>query len=386
MKEFWAVVKRELAIWRKGPVYLLGSIVVLAACTVFYLSFLSDGVPSDVPIGVVDNDNSTLTRNFIRQLDATQLGRVIRYDDFASARADMQKGIITSVCVLPRGMYADIQAKRKPCFTFYVNTLYFLGGSLAYKDILTMINLTSGAVQRQELRMRGVDEASIMGRLRPIDIDVHMIGNATMNYGAYLANMMLPGMLEMIIVILIIYTFGTELKYKTSKHLLDTSDNRMLPAVGGKMLLFTALFTVLAFVLEFILYGIMKFPLYGSVGWMLLDAFLLVISSEAIGLFILGCVPVLRFALSIGALYCVMALSMTGFTLPVEAMPEGIRGIAEIFPLRHYYQMFVQCGIYGTGFSGAWREIVHLMIFQFLPFFILKRLKRAYIYQNYPTK
>lgn len=386
MKHIIAVIRRELGIWRRRPVYLLGSIGVMLVCSIFYLTFFSEGVPSDLPIGIVDNDNSTLTRNFIQQLDATQLGKVIQYESFTEAREDMQKGVITSVCVLPKGMYADVQAQRQPVFTYYVNTLYFLGGSLAYKDILTMINLTSGAVQRSVLRMKGVNEHSIAGRLRPIDIDVHMIGNPTMNYGAYLANMMLPGMLEMAIIILLIYSLGTELKYGTSRHLLETADGSIKKAIAGKLMLYTLLFTAIGFALVLTLYGWMKFPLNGSIWWMLLDVFLLVTASEAVAVLIIGCIPVLRFALSIGALYSVLALSMTGFTLPVEAIPAGLRGLAEIFPLRHYYLLYVQDGIYATGFAGCYKEVIHLMLFQFLPLVILPRLKDAYVKLNYPRK
>lgn len=365
---------------------MIGSVCVMVFCSIFYLTFLGDGVPSKLPIGVVDYDNSSLTRNFIQQLNSTQLGDVIQYADFEEAREDMEKGKITSVCVLPEGMYADVQAQRQPEFTFYVNTLYFLGGSLAYKDILTMINLTSGAVQRQVLRMKGVNENAIMGRIRPIDIDVHMPGNPTMNYGAYLANMMLPGVLEMVIIILIIYSFGTELKYGTSRQLLGMTDGRISPAIYGKLAVYTLLFTCLGFSLMFLLYGWMRFPLGGSIWWMLLDVFLLVLASEAIGLLIIGCVPVLRFALSIGALFSVMAFSMTGFTLPVEAMPAGIQGLAEMFPLRHYYKFYVQCGMMGTGFAGCYKEIIHLLLFQFLPLAVTVRLKNAYILLNYPRK
>lgn len=386
MKRIIYVIRRELGIWRKRPAYMIGSVCVMVFCSIFYLTFLRDGVPSELPIGVVDYDNSTLTRNFIQQLNATQLGKVIQYDSFEDARKDMEKGRITSVCVLPKGMFADVQAQRQPEFTFYVNTLYFLGGSLAYKDILTMINLTSGAVQRQVLRMKGVNENAILGRIRPIDIDIHMPGNPTMNYGAYLANMMLPGVLEMVIVILIIYSFGTELKYGTSRQLLGMTGWRMTPAITGKLLLYTLLFTCLGFSLMFLLYGWMGFPLSGSIWWMLLDVLLLVLASESIGLFIIGCVPVLRFALSIGALYSVMAFSLTGFTLPVEAMPAGIRGLAEIFPLRHYYRFYVQCGMMGTGFAGCYREIINMLLFLFLPLAVTFRLKKAYVLQDYPRK
>lgn len=381
-----SVFRRELRVWRNRPIYLTGSVVTIAFCAIFYLTFLKDGVPSDVPIGVVDCDHSTLTRNFIQQLDATQLGKTIEYDTFAEAREDMQKGRITSVCVLPEGMYADIQAQRQPKFTFYVNTLYFLGGSLAYKDILQMINLTSGAVQRNVLRMKGVNEHAIGGMLRPIDLDIHMIGNPTMNYGSYLANMMLPGVLEMIIIIIIIYSFGTELKYGTSRHLLRAAGDKMSDAMAGKLALYTLLFLGIGYSLVFLLYRQMGFRFEGNIPTMLIDMTLLVISSECIGVFIIGCIPVLRFALSIGALLSVMAFSLTGFTLPVEAMPSYIQGIAEIFPLRHYYLFYVQEGVFGAGFAGWYKEVMHMLAYLFLPLLVMRRLEKAYIYQNYPKK
>lgn len=382
-EKIWSVVRREIRIWVRRPVYIIGSVFVMAFCTIFYLSFLKDGVPSDVPIAVVDLDNSSTSREFCRQLDATQLGKVVHYDDFAPARADLQGGRVTSVCVIPEGFNRDIQAQRQPTFSFYINGLYFLGGSLAWKDILTMVNLTSGAVQREVLRMKGVPESQIMGLLRPVDIDIHQIGNPTMNYGAYLANMMIPGMLQMVIVILMIYSLGTELKYGTSRHLLQTVEGDIYAAVSGKAALYTLLFTLIGWSIEAILYKWMHIPLAGRLGQMMLACFLLVLASEAVAVFIIGCVPVCRFALSIGALYSVLGLSMTGFTLPVEAMPAGLRGLTMMYPLRYYYEMYVQVGIFGSSFGQWYVYVVALLLFCFLPFLVMKRLGHAYEYLDY---
>ena len=382
-EKIWSVVRREVRIWVRRPVYIIGSVFVMAFCTIFYLSFLKDGVPSDVPIAVVDLDNSSTSREFCRQLDATQLGKVVHYDDFAPARADLQGGRVTSVCVIPEGFNRDIQAQRQPTFSFYINGLYFLGGSLAWKDILTMVNLTSGAVQREVLRMKGVPESQIMGLLRPVDIDIHQIGNPTMNYGAYLANMMIPGMLQMVIVILMIYSLGTELKYGTSRHLLQTVEGDIYAAVSGKAALYTLLFTLIGWSIEAILYKWMHIPLAGRLGQMMLACFLLVLASEAVAVFIIGCVPVCRFALSIGALYSVLGLSLTGFTLPVEAMPAGLRGLTMMYPLRYYHEMYVQVGIFGSSFGQWYVYVVALLLFCFLPFLVMKRLGHAYEYLDY---
>jgi len=384
--EIWAVVRRELRIFRQRPVYLIGSIGTLAFCAIFFLTFFRDGLPHDLPIGIVDNDRSSLSRNFIQQLDATQLGRTVVYETFEQAREDMISGKLTSICVIPEGMYADVSANRRPTFTYYLNSLYFVGGALAYKDILTMINLTNGAVQRQVLRAKGMNEREIMGRIRPIDIDTHQIGNVTTNYGYYLTNIMLPGILEMIVIIIVIYSLGAELKYGTSRHLLRVSGDSMLNALAGKLIVYTLLFFSMGLTLVVLLYHWMHFPIAGSLWNMALAIFLLVLASEAIAIFIIGCLPVPRLALSIGALYSVLGFSLSGFTLPIEAMTPWIQGWSAGFPLRHYYLFYVQEVIFGAGFAGWWQEVIHLLVFLLLPLAVLPRLKKAFIYQNFPKE
>ena len=387
---FWqhigAVVRRELRIMRNRPIYLLGSVVTVAFCAIFFLTFLKQGLPHDLPIGIVDLDNSSLSRNFSRQLDATQLGKVLKYDSFAEAREDMQSGKITAVCVIPAGMYADVQASRRPTFTYYLNGLYFVGGALSYKNILTMINLADGAVQREVLRAKGVNEDAIMGRIQPVNVDVHQIGNQFTNYGYYLTNIFLPGVLALTVVIILIYSLGAELKYGTSRHLLSTAGGSMYNALFGKLVVYTTLFSVIGLILILLMYDWMHFPIKGSIWNMFLAIVLLVLASESVAIFIIGLLPIPRLALSIGALYSVLAFSMSGFTLPVETMPPYIQGLAEAFPLRHYFQFYSREVIFGTGFAGWWQEVIHLLIFLLLPSLVIYRLRGAYVRQNFPKK
>lgn len=382
--DMFAVARREMRIIRRRPLYLIGSVGVLAFSVIFFLTFFRAGLPDDLPIGVVDCDLSSASREFARQLDATQLGKVVRYDTFAAAREDMTRGKITSVVVLPEGMNEALQSSRQPRITFYLNSLYFIGGALAYKNILTMANLANGAVQRKIYRLRGYDDAQIMGLIQPVEIDTHQIGNVYTNYGFYLNNIFLPGILEMIVIIVLIYSLGAELKYGTSRHLLKTAGDSILNALAGKLLVWTLLFLALGLVLVLVLYHWMHYPLAGSIWNMFLAIVLLVVSSEAVAIFILGLFPVPRLALSLGALYSVLSFSLAGFTLPVEVMPPFIQGFAAVFPLRHYYLFFVQESLFGSGMAGWWQEAAHLLLFLFLPLAVLYRLKRAYIFQNYP--
>ena len=379
-----AVARRELRIIRQRPLYLLGSVGVIAFCAIFFLTFLKAGLPSDVPIGLVDYDYSSTSRNFCQQLDATQLGKVIHYDSFAAAREDMNRGKIAAVCVVPVGMNDDIQANRQPKITFYVNGLYFVSGALAWKDLLTMVNLTNGAVQREAFRARGYNDSQIMGMIQPVNVDLHQIGNTTTNYNYYLSSVLLPGVLEMIVIIVLIYSLGAELKYGTSRHLLQTSGNSIVTALAGKLLVWTLTFSAIGLILILLLYHQLHFPLAGSIWNMFLGIFLMIFASEAIAIFIIEMLPVPRLALSIGALYSVLGFSLSGFTLPIEAMPPYIQGLAAAFPLRHYYEFYVQEAFFGAGFAGWWKQAIYLLLFILVPLIGLTRLKKAYIHQNFP--
>lgn len=385
-QNIWAVIHRELHIIRNHPIYLNGSVGVMLVCTVFYLTFFKAGLPQDLPIGVIDADNSSTSREFVRQLDATQAGKTIMFQSYDEARLEMMRGNITGICVIPEHFNDDIQTFKQPTFTFYVNSLYYVSGSLTYKNILTMINLTNGAVQRQMLRAKGYNDAAIMGMIQPVTLDMHQIGNVYTNYGYYLSNIMLPGCLQMCVIIILIYSLGMELKYETSRYALTTAGKSMITLLAGKTFVYTVLFTVIGILMILSMYWLGHFPIAGSIWNMMLAVLLLVVASESVAIFIIGCLPVPRLALSIGALYSVLGFSFSGFTLPVEAMPSWIQGLSRCFPLRHYYLFYVQETIFGSGFPGWYRSVIALLLFVLVPCFVIVRLKKAFIHQNFPKE
>lgn len=374
---------REFGIIRRKPVFLLGSVGVMAVCCLFYLTFFKAGLPENLPVGVLDLDNSSLSRNFCRQLDATQMGKVIKYEDFTTARDAMQTGEITSLCVIPQGMNEDVNANRRPVFTYYVNTLYLIGGALSYKNILTMVTLTGGAVQREVLRAKGYSEDAIMGLIQPIVVDEHKIGNATTSYGVYLNNIILPGLLALSIVFVLIYALGSELRYGTSKELMETADGSMAAALIGKLLPYTLIYLVLGLGLDLLLFGVCRYPLNGSILNMMLAMVVFILANEAVAVTLVGLLPTLRYSLSIAALFAILGFSFSGFTFPVEAMPAAFRRVSCLFPLRFYYLLYVQEAMFGVGFAGWWQYIVYMLLFLVGPFCVCGRLKRAWLNQNY---
>ena len=161
--------KRELKRMVSRPIYFLSTIAVMTFCYVFFLTLFSEGQPVRMPIAVVDLDNSSLSRQFIRNLDATQQAQVVmRLHSHKEAREEMQKGNIYAFVEMEHDFASKAISNRRPTITFYVNDTYLIAGSLILKDITYMTELTSGAMQQQVLRAKGIDESRIMGIIQPI--------------------------------------------------------------------------------------------------------------------------------------------------------------------------------------------------------------------------
>ncbi len=54
-----------------------------------------------------------------------------------------------------------------------------------------------------------------------------------------------------------------------------------------------------------------------------------------------------------------------------------------MYPLRLYYELYVQVGIFGSGVGQWYVPVIALLLFCFLPFLVMGRLGRAYTYLNY---
>ena len=385
MERICQIILRELRHWAKRPIYLLGSVGVMVASALFFLTFFGEGLPEKLPIGVVDLDVSSTSRNFTRQLDATQLGRTVAFGSVAEARREMETGRICAYVVIPEYFDRDVQSFRCPRMGVYVNAMYpVIGGALAYKDILFMVNLTNGAVQREVLRAKGVSDREIMARIEPFVLDAHNIGNAPTSYAYYLNNMILMGILAMSILLVVSYALASELKYGTSKELLELADDSVDLAVFAKLIPYTLLFSALGVSVELLLFGPLHYPLAGSIWGMVLGVLLLVLACEAVSVFIVSMVPTLRLSVCISALYSVLGFSFAGFTLPLSALPAALRGFSCLYPLRFFYRIYVQVALLGTGFSLWWIPCVALLLFQLLPLAGRSRLYGAYKYQLYP--
>lgn len=379
--------QRELRRFVSRPIYLLASVGVMAFCFIFFLTFFDEGQPEKMPIGVVDLDNSSFSRQYLRNLQTTQHVDIKQhFASFKDAREAMQRGTIYAFVYIESDFYRQVITNRRPTLTFYVNNAYLVAGSLAAKDMSYMSLMTAGGVQRQVLRAKGVGDSQIMGIVQPITIDMHSIGNPWINYGTYLLNVLLPVMLQLMTLMLTVFSIGIELKERTSMEWMNNADNSLFAALMGKLMPYTIIFTILGLIGNLLLYKYMHFPLNSSIGWMFLATILLVLAAQALGILFIGLLPVLRDGITVAGIFGTLSITAAGATFPVEQLPYFFRELTMAFPMRHYFLIYVNQALNGVDVSLSLTKYLILLGFTLLPLFVYKRLKKAAIKMNYPIK
>ena len=138
-KALWSVMKRECRRLVSRPLYLFCMVVAPLFCYVFFTTLMDSGLPQDMPVGIVDQDQTSMTRQLTRTLDAFQQSKVVaRYASFDEARRAMQRNEIYGFYYIPEGTTAEAQAQRRPTVSFYTNNTLLIAGSLLFKDMKTM--------------------------------------------------------------------------------------------------------------------------------------------------------------------------------------------------------------------------------------------------------
>ena len=375
---FLAIVRREILRMQSRPLYGLSMIFAPLFCFVFFTSLMHEGLPQSLPAGVVDEDNTTVSRSILRNLDSYQQTEIIKqYSSFAEAREAMQRNEIYGFFYIPKGTGAKASSQQQPVISIYTNAAYPIPSSLLYRDMKTMAVMASAAVGREVLFAKGANMDQAMGFLQPIQMDMHPIGNPWLNYNVYLSNTMLPAVLALMILMVTCFSIHTELKDGTAGEWLQMADDNILKAVSAKLFPQTMLFSLMALIYLVLIYGYLQFPAHNGFWPMFLAAELLILASQGFAVFIASAIPSLRWSLSLCTLWGVLSIPISGFSFPVMGMPAALQAMSYLFPLRYYFLIYVDQALNGIPMVySAWFYIA-LTAFLILPLVDISLLRKA---------
>ena len=384
IKQVLLISLRECDILRRNAIYFFCMVFFPVFVIFFFTTFLHEGQPSDMPVGIVDNDNTSTTRSLIRRLDAFQASHVVAYyPNVNEARKAIQENKIYAFLYFPKGTTEELLSSRQPKISFYYSNTSLTAGAQLMKDLKTISSLGSAAVGQATLRAKGATDKQVQTFLQPIRVDLHAVHNPYTNYNYYLSTFLVPGILLLFIFLISTYSLGTELKFKDSHNLMEMAGNNIHVALIGKFLPQTLIYLIILLGYSWYVFGYLHFPYEGSYWMIIMLAVLTVLVGQAFGIFIFGLMPSLRMSMSICSLWAMLGFTACGATFPVMAMDSPIVALANLFPLRHYYMIYQLCIFNGYPIDTAWFHFMAMGIFLSLPLFVIKNIRRAMLEFQY---
>ena len=374
----FAVVRRETGRMRRQPMYATLLVILPILSFLFFALLFEKGVARDIPIAVLDEDHSALSRKVTQMIEDTPTAQVAYgIQSMDEGERLMREGRIQAIVQIPAFFEKDILSNRQTHLEAYISGANISVNGLLSKDIQTAVTTFGAGIQLQLLTKQGLTERQAMAQLQPVRFDRHILFNPYINYGYYLSPSFMPMMLLIFVVLVTVFSVGSELKHATAREWLHTANDSIGAALVGKLLPITTAMFLLSLIMLTIIFKIVDVPLNGNLTVILLGTLLFILSYQSISVMIVAVVANLRLSLSLGGGYSVLAFTFSGLTFPVMAMYPAMRVVSKLFPFTYYTDLCVDQLLRGAPVVRSLPDLGCLALFFVLPLLCLPRLRRV---------
>lgn len=381
---FFLVLKRELARITSRRLYFGVCIILPLFCIFFMNTIFGSGGMENIPIGIVDMDQTSTSRQISRTLSTIPTAKIAKYySDPKAARDATVKKEIYAYVVIPKNFESDLLGKRDATIPYYIHYALLSVGVEMEAALETVLAEISLAPMVGAGTAAGTDQDRIESVILPVSFEAHPLFNPSLDYSIYLTNPFFFVLLQIIIILVTMYVLGSEIKFKTADEWLKTANMNIFIAVTGKLLPYTIMYIIMAILGNFVMFNILNIPLSASFLFVNLVSALFIIATQAFSVSIFSLFPALSIIISVASMIGSLGATLSGVTFPIFAMPPAVYYSSFLFPIRHFIEIN-QNILYGNyGFAYSWQHIGILLIYVLLALLILPRLKSATLSHKY---
>lgn len=368
---------RELHRLTSRRLYLGVCLILPLFCLFFMSTIFGSGQMENIPIGIIDQDNTATSRQITRNISAVPTFSVTHhYTDEAAAREAVQRKEIYGYLSIPTGFEQRATTGMDATLSYYYHyALLSVGTELmaAFETALAPVALSPIAMEAVSL---GVSQEQITTFLLPVQSSVHPVYNPDLDYSVYLSQPFFYILFQILILLITVYTIGSELKFHTAKEWMTTARGNILAAISGKLLPYTFIFSAIGLLANYVLYGVLHIPFQGSLLMMNLMTVLFIVATQALAVFIFAIFPKIAYIISIVSMVGSLGATLSGVTFPVTSMYPAVHAASYLFPVRHFTEISQAMLYFDSGFGYYWQSVAILFIFPMLALLILPRLKK----------
>ena len=355
----------------------LGAAVVLPLFLLFFMATIfGNGQMRHLPIGVVDEDNTSTSRSIVRNIAAVPTFDVVaHYADDAEARAAVRRREVYGYLSIPPRFEESMMRGTDATLCYYYHyALLAVGGEVmsAFETALIPVRMAPIVVEAMAL---GATEQNIETFLLPMTSDDHALYNPSLDYAEYLAVPIFYIMFQILILLVTLYAVGSE--RQETPPAKPTANSQWPTAIVGKLLPYTLIFVAEAMLANVVFFHWEHIPFAGDMGLFALATVLFIIATQSVAVILYALFPMLSLVISVVSMVGSLGATLSGLTFPLSAMSPIVQYAAKLFPVRHFTEA-MQCMVYfDGGFSACWPQLAVLCLFPLLAVVLLPRLKRV---------
>ena len=388
LKQFWSGVmnsaRREgerIAINRE---YRSVTMWLPLGVILFFAVFFSQEVVGSLPVAVVDEDNSHLSRRLVSMIRAThETALVEEVADMAEARSMLLAGEVAGVVEIADGFTRDVISGATATVVYYDSGTNISTASLSSKGVQRAVASFGVGVALQRAEMEGVMPDEAMAQVMPIGFTTYALFNPWLNYAYYVGPCFWAMVLIIASMLSTIYAVGSELRYATSVEWLRSANGSLLAGIMGKLAPTTLILWMLTAVVGILLFGLFGVPMRGSRVVLIVGAMALIVAYQAVALAVVALTASFRLSLSLGGGYSVLAFTFSGVTFPAMAMIGWVQPFTMLFPYSYFMELYIDQAVRGSAWWYSMSKVAAMLLFCLLPLLVLGRLKRVLVNRRY---
>ena len=382
MKKSWIeIFKDELKLILEDKSILLTCLVAPILYAFFVGSIYMEKEVTDIPIAVVDQDHTSLSRKVSQLIDANQKVKVYgHYSSMEDAMFHFNNLEVQGILLIPK----DFQKKTFNLDQAYVelvlNNTKFLTSNEINKGVQEVILMVAGGVRVQYFISQEIPVELAKQKAQPVLPVLRSVYNATNNYGDYL----LPILLVLILQQTLLIAFGQsavhELKHGMLQNIKDLSFADFIKVFSAKGTYYIVLYMVYLFVFFKLIFPHYHLAFKGEMPLHILAGtlFLIVVILYTIFLSTFFKTPIGWTEVMAFSTYPLFLVS--GYSWPIEVMPKLLQFFANLLPATPYYRLFNRVSVQGASWQHVNTELIHLLglvvVGYFLIFFRFRFMRR----------
>ncbi len=361
MKTFRKLVRVE---WKRIFSNRVLLLIFFGAPIVYGLLFIQvykKGKITDMPVVVIDEDQTAMSARIIDALDDNENLKVVRVQfDAGNIAREMPSKEYVAVVGIPAGFESGILQKKYPELMVDINTSNLVPANFASRAIQAVMGTLNAGIEIEALKKAGMDAATAAQRFEPFKVNYIRFYNPSGNY----LDLMIPGIIgtimQQIILLALGLVFARDFEDGYFSKLVRISSSSsyhiLLKSVPFVLLIALMWFVVGAF------YPIFNIDIPVFTWPMVLLVTVFSIACMFFGMLFSLAIPNQLRATELLMVIATPSFLLSGYTWPLEAMPYWIARLAETLPLTQFLQGFRKLAIYGGTYADIRPHVLFLLI------------------------